>query len=172
MSKLPKDCNARKIGSKARQIVHSSFDASIWEFHETTGTDHGTDCFLELIEDGEYANNRLEGQIKGTLTPKKLFGEDAFTFSMDVKTINYGLNCRYAFLLFYVDVENEIVYYLPLQDYFISNITLFEKLESNKSTMSIHIPCDNIISNDDFELKEIAKSTYIGGCSKKLRRLQ
>jgi hypothetical protein len=170
MAKLPKDCNARQIGSKARQIVHSSFDATNWEFHEITGTDHGTDCILELIEDDKYANNRLEGQIKGTLTPKKLNGGDVFSFSMDIKTINYGLNCRYAFVLFYVDVENEAVYYLPLQDYFISNKDLFNTLENNKSTMAIHIPCDNIVSDNDFELREIAKSTYIGGCSSDLHK--
>ena len=170
MAKLPKDCTARQIASNARRIVHSSFNATNWEFHEITGTDHGTDCMLELIEDDEYSNNRLEGQIKGTLNPNKLSGKDAFSFSMDIKTINYGLNCRYAFVLFYVDVDNEIVYYLPLQDYFISNISLFKMLKSNKSTIAIHIPCDNIVSNNDFELKEIAKSTYVGGCSSNLHK--
>ena len=59
MPKLPKDCTARQIGSKARQLVHMRFNAARWEFHEITGTDHGTDCLLELIEDNEFSNHEI-----------------------------------------------------------------------------------------------------------------
>ena len=46
------------------------------------------------------------------------------------KTINYGLSSPIAFVLFYVDVDHGIVYYLPIQDYFIANPELFDALES------------------------------------------
>ena len=34
MSRYPQDCEPRKIGSKARQIVISSFNMEHWEFHK------------------------------------------------------------------------------------------------------------------------------------------
>ena len=51
MSKLPNDCPARVIG--ARAIVHYAMPAEQWEYHELTGTDHGIDCSIELIEENE-----------------------------------------------------------------------------------------------------------------------
>lgn len=79
-----------------------------------------------------------------------------------------------AFVLLYVDVDvdSEQVYYLPIQDYFIANPTLFDQLEQNQSKMNVHIPCDNLVSDNDFELQQIAKSTYVGGPSRNLRKAQ
>lgn len=169
MSKFPKDCNGRIIGSAARQQVHAAFDALKWEYHEITGTDHGIDCTLELIENQEWHNHKIEGQIKGTINPQKIKNGD-YSFSLDIKTINYGLSSSNAFVLFYVDVEASVVYYLPIQDYFIANPELFEKLNNNKSSINVHIPCDNIVADDDFELQELAKAVYLDGPSQKLRR--
>ena len=75
-----------------------------------------------------------------------------------------------AFVIFYVDTTNEIVYYLPLQDYFISHPTYFDKLDSNKNSINIHIPSDNIVSEEDFDLQQIAKSVYVDGPSRKLHK--
>ncbi len=160
MAKLPQDCSARKIGAKARQIVHASFDIDHWEYHEITGTDHGTDCILELIENDEYRNHKIEGQIKGTRNINKLKNGD-ISFSMDAKTLLYGLGSANAFVLFLVDVDTEEVFYLPIQDYFISDISRIDKLLKNKETMNVHLTTDNLVSNDDSELQEIAKSVYI-----------
>ena len=71
-----------------------------------------------------------------------------------------------------VDVNNEITYYLPIQDYFISNNELYDVLNSDQEKLSVHIPADNILSEDDFDLQQIAKSTYIDGPSKNLYRIQ
>lgn len=87
-----------------------------------------------------------------------------------MKIINYALNAPGAFVLFYVDVENEVVYYLPIQDYFIANKTLFDKLDTWQERMNVHIPIDNILSDDDFDLQEIAKSVYVDGPSRNLRK--
>lgn len=170
MPKLPRDCTARQISSKARQLVHLKFNAARWEFHEITGTDHGTDCIIELIEDNEFANHEIKGQIKGTRNLNYINGGLYVSFSMDIKTISYGLNSSVPFLLFYVDVDKEIVYYLPLQEYFIENPILFERLNSNKSTLSVHIPIDNMVEDNDFELQEIAKESYVGGTTPSLHR--
>lgn len=171
MSKLPKDCNARVVGAEARKLVHYRFSSERWEFHEETGSDSGRDCIVELVEDGQWGNKKIEGQIKGTRAPKKLKGESGFAFSMSVKTINYGLSSPIPFVLFFVDVDEETVYYLPLQDYFIANPELFDRLEKNNCTLDVHIPADNIVSEDDFDLQQIAKSVYVDGPTRKLHKV-
>lgn len=171
MPKLPKDCPARVIGAEARKLVHYIFPSEHWEYREQTGNDNGVDCTIELIEQEKWTNRKLEGQIKGTRKPNKMKSENCFSFSLDVKTITYGLSSANAFVLFYVDVESEMVYYLPIQDYFIANPVLFDQLEHNQSKMNVHIPCDNLVSDNDFELQQIAKSTYIGGPSRNLRKV-
>ncbi len=167
---LPKDKASGVISREARKLVHSSFSAERWDYHEETGSDNGRDCIIELVEDECFGNKKLEGQIKGTRSPKKIKQEGCFTFPLDVKTINYGLNSPIAFVLLYVTVEDKQVYYLPLQDYFISNPELFDRLSDNKATLNVHIPCDNIVCEDDFDLQQIAKSIYVGGATKELRK--
>ncbi len=166
---FPQDCEARKNGSEARGIVHYKISKDHWEYHEITGSDHGIDCSIELIENEKFINKKIEGQIKGTKSPNQLINKDCFSFPMETKTINYGLSSSAAFVLFYVDLANEIVYYLPIQDYFIANPSLFDKLE--QKTISLHIPCDNILNKDDFDLQQIAKSVYVDGPTRKLRKI-
>ena len=72
---------------------------------------------------------------------------------------------------FYVDNSNEIVYYLPIQDYFIANPNLFELLNSDQKTINVHIPLDNVVSEDDFDLRQIAKSVYVDGPASSLRKV-
>lgn len=108
---------------------------------------------------------------KGTRSPRQLKNGDAFALEMEIKTIRYGLGSSCAFVIFYVDVEEETVYYLPLQDYFISKPELFDKLDNNKSQITVHVPCDNIVCENDFDLQQIAKSIYIDGPSRKLRKV-
>ena len=161
MPGLPKDCAARVISAEARKLVHYRFPSEHWEYHEETGRDVGRDCSIELVESDEFVNKKIEGQIKGTRSPNRLKGKDVFSFAMEKKTINYGLSSPIAFVLFYVDVDHGIVYYLPIQDYFIANPELFDALESNTTTINVHIPIDNIVSNEDFDLRQIAKSIYV-----------
>lgn len=72
MSKLPKDCTARIIGAEARKLVHFRFPSENWEYHEMTGRDNGLDCTVELVENEEWTNKKIEGQIKGTRSPRQL----------------------------------------------------------------------------------------------------
>lgn len=171
MEILPKDYPARAIGADARKLVHYIFPSANWEYRESTGNDCGTDCILELIEKEQWTNKKIEGQIKGTLKPNKLKAYRCFSIPLDVKTINYGLSCANAFVLFYVDVQSKEVYYLPIQEHFIENPNLFERLECNISTMNLHIPCDNLVKNHDFDLQNIAKTIYVDGPSRNLRRV-
>ena len=169
MERLPKDANSRKIASRARQLVHSAFSADNWEYHEETGVDRGRDCTVELVENEEFRNHKIEGQFKGTTELNVLKNRTTISFPMEVKTINYGLGCANAFLLLLADVNTGIVYYLPIQDYFIANPALFGKLGS-QTKMSLHVPVDNVVNADDNDLQEIARSVYVGGPSSALRR--
>ena len=90
MSKLPKDCTARIIGAEARKLVHFRFPSENWEYHEMTGRDNGLDCTVELVENEEWTNKKIEGQIKGTRSPRQLKNGDAFALETEIKTIRYG----------------------------------------------------------------------------------
>ena len=172
MGTFPKDCKGRVIGSTAKGIFHYQLPKKHWEYHESIGADSGTDCVIELIENEEFHNQKIECQIKGTTKAEKLKNKPVFSFPLDVKTINYALSSSTGFVLFYVDINNEIIYYLPIQDYFISNKELYDKLNGKQEKLSVHIPADNILSEDDFDLQQIAKSIYIDGPSKNLYRIQ
>ena len=163
MAKMPIDTPQRRIGSKAVAILHYKINAEHWEFRQETGNDVGRDCTIELSENDRWLNHKLEGQIKGTKKIGTLKTCAEISFSMEVKTINYALSSSCPFVLFYVDVVTEKIYYLPIQDYFINNPGLFKKLDGTQEKLSLHIPTDNLLNDDDSNLVEIAKNTYVDG---------
>lgn len=161
MNIYPKDCNTRKICSKARAIFPNKLNLDYWEFHEITGTDHGTDMIIEYIENDEFKSYKIECQIKGTTIMKKYKTKNNISYPLDVKTINYALNCKNAFILVVVDIITEEVYYITLQDYFIANRDCFESLNKNTSTINIHMfESDKLTKENDDDLRAVAKSTY------------
>ncbi|MCD8371844.1 MAG: DUF4365 domain-containing protein [Clostridia bacterium] len=160
MISYPKDNEQRKKGTRARALLPAMFDVSHWEYHEITGTDHGTDVLFEYIENDEFHGDKLEGQIKGRSGLK--VGEKGIPFKADIKTLNYGLACKNAYVIFLVDLDTEEdAYYLPIQDYFIANPSYYDKMQQNKGTYTFYFSEKNRVSFDDFELCEIAKSAYI-----------
>lgn len=48
----------------------------------------------------------------------------------------------------------------------------YDLLINGQKYISLHIPLDNVLSEEDFDLQQIAKSIYIDGPSKNLYRLQ
>lgn len=170
MPRMPIDTNQRKIGSRAVAIVHYAIDCDHWEFRQETGNDVGRDCTVELSEDNKWLNHKIEGQIKGTEKLKYNSSGEYIRFSMETKSINYALSSSIPFVLFYVDIISETVYFLPIQDYFIDNNDLFAKLEGNQKTLTLHIPIDNELSRCDLELVTIAKCTYVDGPGRSLKK--
>jgi len=156
--KYPKDCEARKIGTKARNIVFFSFDADHWDVKEQTGLDVGVDCVAELSENDEWCNRRIECQIKGT---KKInyLKNGMIGFDLEIHTINYALSSSIPFILLLVDVVNNIVYYLSIQNYFIDNPDLQNRL-SNTSTVRLHLNPANVLNHNDYELQRLTHSRY------------
>lgn len=154
----PKDCEARKIGSKAKVIVYYSFNTEHWDVKEQTGSDVGIDCIAELSENDEWHNRKLECQIKGR-TYLNILQNGDISFPMDVKTINYALSSSIPFILIVVDVNEKIPYYLPIQKYFIENPNEIKKL-NNSVTINVHLNRDKVVNNFDFELQKLTHSTY------------
>lgn len=154
------DSEQRKTGSRACAIVHYQIDSEHWFYREEPEAESGRNCTLELSEGNKWRNYKIEGQIKGTKRPKVLSGGD-FTYALDIRTIEYALNSKHAFVLFYVDVVHEDVYFLPVQDYFIDNAQLLTKLSGEQETVSVHIPKKNLLKDNDYVLQELARSTYI-----------
>jgi len=168
--KLPKDCTARTVCTRSRGIFAYQIDAEKWEWHEQTGTDHGTDIVLELSEDGKFSGKKIEGQIKGRKKIKVL-KSGTITFDLDVKTVNYALGSSNAFVLFLVDVNEEKTYFLPLQEYFINNPNKIDDAENNVTSVTVHLnPDENLVDNGDV-LVELSKSAYVGGPSKNLHKV-
>ena len=162
---LPKEQNGDKIGRGGMSLVHYSFNYEHWEFRQETGLDRGKDCSLEYIdENNEWNNSIICAQVKATKSSDtyELKSKDVFSYPLETKTLNYALRSNNAFLLLFCDLTEEIVYYLPLQDYFIENESEHEKLISNNNkTLNIHIPKTNIVRRDsDEELIELANSSY------------
>ena len=170
MTKLPKDISPRVIGSTARAIVHRGFNATNWEYREETGCDVGIDCSFDLIEHENWTGDKLFCQVKGTTKPKYICDNKYISVELKVSTLNYALSHAFSFVVLYVDINTDIIYYLPIQEYFIANKSLFYKLESGQDKISLHVPTDNIVSNDNINLIEIAKSRYVGGPGKDLHR--
>lgn len=96
----PIDCEPRKTGSKARAIVHYKLNAEHWDYREETGNNYERDCVIELSENDCWNNHKIEGQIKGMRSPEMLKKEKCFSFTLEVKNINYALNAPGAFVLF------------------------------------------------------------------------
>lgn len=176
MARFPIDTEQRKIASRACAIVHYKLNSEHWVYREDTEVDVGKDCTIELSENNKWCNHKIECQIKGVSSPDrlnriKIKGGKEFSFPLSKKTIMYALNSSIAFILFFVDIDNEIVYYLAIQDYFIANKNLFNKLDENEEgTINVHISVDCILSAMDSDLQEIAKSTYVDGPGIELRK--
>lgn len=164
----PKDDEKRKIGSRGRAIVHFQIDSEHWDYREETGNDYGRDCVIELSENDEWHNHKIEGQIKGTGAIKKIDGGMYISFPMPVRTIEYALGTATAFVLFVADTKTNEVYYQCVQDFFIENKKLFGKLE--QSTINIRIPVSQKLTAGDAELQELARVTFVDGPGESLKR--
>jgi hypothetical protein len=160
MAIFPKDDDKRRTGSKGRQIVHSILNMDHWEYKEETGSDVGRDCILELSENDEWHNHKIEGQIKGTAQPHEVHDKKFISVQLKMKTINYALGSAHAFLLFLADTINQIVYYQPIQEYFIKNPELFDIVDTAQQNLNILIPKENFVTNNDNDLQRLARTQY------------
>lgn len=161
---FPKENDPEKKGRGGMALVHYFFNYNRWEYRQEVGADRGRDCILEYIAEDEWQNGQLSGQVKGTtiINSYRLKTEDCFSFPLEKKTINYALHSKNAFLLLLCDLIEEKVYYLPIQDYFIDDQSLYERLEKETDKMSLRIPTSNIVKrDDDHALVMLTKASYV-----------
>lgn len=177
MTQFPKDSESRRIDARARAILHYQIDSNCWVYREQTGQDVGCDCRLELAENNNFANLIIEGQIKGTGSLGRYLLKDGsvISFPLEIKTINYALSSSNPFVLFLVDVSLESVYYLAIQENFITNENLFDRLEQIaienpwQKTLNLKISVKDRLEIASETLKELAHKTYVYGPSRNLK---
>lgn len=150
-------------GRGGMALVHFVLNPSHWQYREETGPDVGKDVSFEYINEHEWHDGIIRGQVKGTRILEKLTlkKEQAFSWRLDKKTINYALNSKDAFLLFVGDLNTNRVYYLPIQDFFIANPEAYEVMSKGTKSMTLHIPFSNEVTREnDGELVELTKASY------------
>lgn len=160
MSVYPKDTEQQKVSRKSAKILVYTLDSDHWDYKLETGSDVGRDCILELAENDQWKNHKIEGQIKGKQKPVEILDGKYISFPLEVKTINYALQSPIAFVLFVVDTTNEIVYYQPIQEYVVANPNLLDKLSSDQQTINIRIPKNQIVTKEDSNLQRLAATIY------------
>lgn len=156
----PLDSEQRKTGSKACKILHYVLDTDHWEYRQETGNDVGRDCTLELSEDNQWKNHKIEGQVKGRKDLNEILNGQYISVPIYVKTINYALQSPIAFVLFVIDTTNEIVYYQCIQEHFINRPELLHKLLTGQDKVNIRIPKSNILPQQDKALQKLATAIY------------
>ena len=169
MVRPPADTDARRIGSRARAILHYQLDARHWDYREDLGGANGRDCVIELSEGSRWLGHRVEGLVQGTRNPR-LSGDGSFySVSVETEALEYALGTPNAFVLFLVDVAKETVWFASIQDFFIDNPRLFAKLRRQK-TLRVRVPADALLVDREAELLALAATAYSDGPGPSLRR--
>lgn len=161
---LPKEEEINRTGSGGMALLHYKLNYEHWEFRLETGVDRGRDCIIEYIMENEWHNNIIQCQVKGTKTPETylLKNEDVFSYNLDKKYINYALGSTNASVLFLCDLKNEVVYYLPVQEFFINNPDKYINLRNTKTeSLNVHIPVTcTVDKNNDIMLRKLSQTNY------------
>ena len=162
LMRFPQDSSQRKIGTRARALVPSKLNPEHWEYHEQTGSDVGCDLIIELSENNEFKNKKIECQIKGTKSPKIINNGKSLSFDFPVITANYALTGYCPFVLFVVDTVKGIVYWESIKDYAEKRADFKNRVEKNKETVSVRIPITNILTlENDSYLCNLAKNGHL-----------
>lgn len=152
----PKDSEARKIGTRGRQLVISSFDADRWDYHEKTGGDYGVDAEFEFSNNNEFRNEKFECQIKATTNINFIKNKSIISFNnFPVKTLNYALNSRLPFFFLLADITNSAVYFLLIDDE-----CVFNAKYGSQQTTTLHIPVSNRLETNESKLIKQMLSFY------------
>lgn len=137
--------------------------------------DYGVDLEIEMVDQGIVTGNRIWVQLKAVQRVKKAsiqfpiekdlaefgVGEDGklhvayVPFRIETKEIEYALRCPFPLLLFVVDLESKDIYWLPLRDEALINLSEDTPDWREHKTATVRIPARNQLSAD-------GKSGYSG----------
>jgi hypothetical protein len=162
--KFPKTPSSVEINILARRMVPNTFK-SHWDHKEQTGEDKGLDMIMELYDSGFATNKKINIQIKGTANIElyKLTSGKEISYNIDIKTFLYALESKDAFFLFLCDINENISYYICLQEYYLMNQPDCDiRIDKNSNSINIHIPINNVASLEvDEVMKEYAYKNYL-----------
>ncbi len=161
MSKMPIDCQQRRIASRARAVLHGRVNTDRWLYREVYDDPDGVDCTLELSEKNRWHGDVINGQIRGTTRLRRLSGGD-LSFAMETRDLRAAMRYAGAYVLFLVEVKSGEVYFLPVQDYVLSDRGVQKKLLGRQKRVNVRIPAENLLLDDDAALRRIAKKRYGG----------
>lgn len=158
MSGLPKiKIEEKRIENRARKLAPLCFTDD-WIHKEETGDDFGRDMIMEYTENGYAVNEKISLQIKARTKLVYINNNEAISFPLAVRTIEYALRERIAFLLFLYDAEMNTMYYLNIQEYMSQKD---ENWRNNDYTYNVHIPLKNIACPEANEIMiNYAKNKY------------
>ncbi len=154
----PQDTEEFKKERESYQLLFYRLNAKVWAPNGSDNTDHGMDYGFEYIEDGQYKGYRIYSQIKSTEHINK--SEEYISYDLKVKTAAYAISSAQPFVLFIVDLIDDVAYYTCLQDFFINNPSSLEAVGKNKSTVRIKVPLFQTVTRNTTGLQEVAKSQY------------
>jgi Domain of unknown function (DUF4365) len=111
-----------------RTFVHDyGFDGSIQTFKET----------------GEIAPETAEFQLKSTDVIQFLASKNAFVFDLSLRDLQTWLSTSTPTLLILYDAQNELAYYIDLQNYFLQHS---EALRKVKKYIRVYLPPHQIFN--------------------------
>lgn len=154
----PQDTEEFQKERRSYQLLFYKLNVEVWAPNGSDNTDHGMDYGFEFIEDGQFKGYRIYSQIKSTEHINKT--EKYVSFDLKVITATYAISSAQPFVLFVVDLIDNVAYYICLQDFFINNPNSFDSVHINKSTIRIKIPLEQVVSREATGLQEIAKTQY------------
>jgi len=154
----PQDTENFKKERKSYQTLFYKLNSDLWAPNGSDQTDHGMDYGFEYIEDNQYKGYRIYSQIKSTEHLE--ISKNQVLFDLKVITAAYAIASAQPFVLFVIDLIEDIAYFVCLQDYFIEHPNEVLAIENNKSTVRIKIPVDQVVNRETTRLQEIAKSQY------------
>ena len=114
--------------------------------------DYGIDFELEIVKDEEVTGKIVWLQVRSTENINISGNKVKFRIKLDL--LKYFINCVFPVILLVYDNKKKIGYWIWIQRYIHKNE---EILFSEKKTVTVNIPIENVFHNTLSEIEEIAK---------------
>lgn len=155
MSRFPKYTDETRKGNEAVVKLINYFDSHHWVHRYKAGLDIGVDIEFELVENDEFHGHIIKAQVKGR-TNLSYLDDESISFSIERKTVNYGIGTYGAFVIFLVDLSTGKAYYIEIHEYLESHPEIKDKSDRNSVTLYF----DREVNGNDDDLCRIARGNY------------
>lgn len=149
--------SSHKIETIVKDNVRKIINSGHCLFREITERDYGIDAIIECFDEGGITGKIAFVQLKGTsdkIVPLKK--KPVISCSISTSNAKYASQKNIPVLLVFASLNSEnMFYYVFLQDT-PSDIELIR----NQSTITVHIPVENVISDNVSHLVELINRFY------------